>query len=114
VYGVGLMAVNVTTDLESDLIEGMLSCDMGQINAILNQYGKFSFFSHAIVDLAMWTCESPLQLDRHHRAYELGSIDWHDIFSRKSVDQCTDLFYDVIWSLPCRIVAKSFRGSRNS
>jgi hypothetical protein len=29
---------------------------------------------------------------------ELGSIDWHGIFSRKSVNQCTDLFYDVIWS----------------
>jgi hypothetical protein len=29
---------------------------------------------------------------------ELGSIDWHGILSRKSVDQCTDLFYDVMWS----------------
>jgi hypothetical protein len=29
---------------------------------------------------------------------KLGSIDWHGIFSRKSVDQCIDLFYDVLWS----------------
>jgi hypothetical protein len=35
-------------------------------------------------------CEAKIQ--------ELGSVDWHNIFSRKSVDQCTDLFYDVIWS----------------
>jgi hypothetical protein len=29
---------------------------------------------------------------------ELGSIDWHGIFSRKNVDKCIDLFYDVISS----------------
>jgi hypothetical protein len=29
---------------------------------------------------------------------ELSSIDWDGTFSRKSVDRCTDLFYDVIWS----------------
>jgi hypothetical protein len=27
-----------------------------------------------------------------------SSVDWHEIFSRESVDQCTHLFYDVIWS----------------
>jgi hypothetical protein len=32
--------VNVTTDLESDLKEDLLSCDLGQINAIPNQYGR--------------------------------------------------------------------------
>jgi hypothetical protein len=37
--GDGLMPENVTTDLENDLIEGLLSCDLGQINAIPNQYG---------------------------------------------------------------------------
>jgi hypothetical protein len=29
---------------------------------------------------------------------ELGSIDWHGIFSRKNVGKCIDLFYDVISS----------------
>jgi hypothetical protein len=97
--GVGLMpTVNVTTDLESDLIEGLLSCDLGQIIAISNRYGMFldSAFSNAGVDVAMWTCESRLlKLDRHHRAYELsvdlqfcdceaiikelGSIDWYSL-----------------------------------
>jgi hypothetical protein len=68
---VGLMPVNVTTDLESDMIEGLLSCDLGQINAIANQ----SVFSNAGEDVSMCTCESPiLKLDRHHRAYEL-SVD---------------------------------------
>jgi hypothetical protein len=72
-----------------------------------------------------------LELDRHHRAYELlvdvrlcefeatimdkrrfrfraadceaiteelGLVDWHCLFSRKRVDLCIDLFYDIIWS----------------
>jgi hypothetical protein len=39
--GVGLMPMNVTTDLESDLIEGLLSCDLEQINATPNQYGRY-------------------------------------------------------------------------
>jgi hypothetical protein len=38
---------------------------------------------------------------------ELGSIDWHGIFSRKSVVQCTDLFYDVIWSCFGNFVPKT-------
>jgi hypothetical protein len=29
---------------------------------------------------------------------ELGLVDWHGLFSRKGVDLCVDLFYDVIWS----------------
>jgi hypothetical protein len=29
------------SDLESDLIEGMLCCDLGQINSIPNQNGTF-------------------------------------------------------------------------
>jgi hypothetical protein len=28
---------------------------------------------------------------------KLNFVDWHDIFSRKRVNQCTNLFYDVIW-----------------
>jgi hypothetical protein len=34
------MPKKVTTDLESDLKEDLLSCDLGQINAIPNQYGR--------------------------------------------------------------------------
>jgi DNA primase len=29
---------------------------------------------------------------------ELGLVDWHALFSRKGVDLCVDIFYDVIWS----------------
>jgi hypothetical protein len=29
---------------------------------------------------------------------ELSLVDWHGFFSRKGVDLCVDLFYDVIWS----------------
>jgi hypothetical protein len=28
---------------------------------------------------------------------DLNSIDWTSLFSCKKVDQCVDLFYDVIW-----------------
>jgi hypothetical protein len=113
-----------------------------------------NFFFEILMIILFWACESPLlELDRHHRDYELsvdlrfcefkaietgrerfkfgaadceairkelGSIDWHGMFSRKSVDQCTDLFYDVIWSFfvvlyrrPRCIVSKSFRGSKD-
>jgi hypothetical protein len=35
------MPVNVTTDHPSDLIEGLLSCDLEQIKTILNQYSRY-------------------------------------------------------------------------
>jgi hypothetical protein len=41
-----LMPLNVTTDLKSDLIERLLSCDLEQINQIPNQYGRFLVFSN--------------------------------------------------------------------
>jgi hypothetical protein len=44
-------------------------------------------------------CEAKIQ--------ELGSVDWHNIFSRKSLDQCTDLFYDVICSCFVSLVPKT-------
>jgi hypothetical protein len=56
----------ITTDLESDLIEGMLCCDLGQINSIPNQnYGTFLdlIFSNASTDITVEICESPLLLD---------------------------------------------------
>jgi hypothetical protein len=61
-------------DLESDLIEGMLCCDLGQINSIPNQNGTFLdlIFSNASTDITVEICESPLLgFDRYHRAYEL-------------------------------------------
>jgi hypothetical protein len=52
--GVGLLPVNVTTDLESDLIQGLLSCDLEQISAIHNQYDRYFdlIFSNAGTNVA--------------------------------------------------------------
>jgi hypothetical protein len=38
---------------------------------------------------------------------ELGTVDWHGIFSRKNVDQCSDLFNDIIWSCFVSFVLKT-------
>jgi hypothetical protein len=72
--------MGITTDLESDLIEGMLCCDLGRINSIRNRRGTFLdlIFSNASTDITVEICESPfLRLDCHHRAYELlvGCMD---------------------------------------
>jgi hypothetical protein len=72
--GSTLLPMGITNDLESDLIEGMLGCDLGQINSIPNQNGTFLdlIFSNASTEITVEICESPLLgLDRHHRAYEL-------------------------------------------
>jgi hypothetical protein len=72
--GSTLLPMGITTDLESDLIEGMLCCDLGPINSILNQNSTFLdlIFSNASTDITVETCESPLLgHDRHNRAYEL-------------------------------------------
>jgi hypothetical protein len=64
----------ITTDLEGDLIVGMLCCDLSQINSIPNEHGTFLdlIFSNASTDITVGIRESPLHgLDRHHRAYEL-------------------------------------------
>jgi hypothetical protein len=61
---------SITTDLESDLIEGMLCCDLSQINSTPNQNGTFLdlVFSNLITDITVEICESPLLgLGRHHR-----------------------------------------------
>jgi hypothetical protein len=36
-----MMPLNVTSDLESDLISGLFGCDLGQINEKLNKNGTF-------------------------------------------------------------------------
>jgi hypothetical protein len=66
--------MGITTDLESDLIVGILCCDLGLINSILNRNSTFLdlIFSNASTDITVEICKSPLLgLDRHHRAYEL-------------------------------------------
>jgi hypothetical protein len=73
-YGFTFLPMGITTDLESDLIEGMLCCDLGQINSIPNQIGTFLdlIFSNASTDITVEICKSPiLGLDRHYRAYKL-------------------------------------------
>jgi hypothetical protein len=57
----------ITTDLDTDVIEGMLCCDLGKKNSFLDL-----IFSNASTDITVRICESPLfELDRDHRAYEL-------------------------------------------
>jgi hypothetical protein len=29
---------------------------------------------------------------------ELGAVDWCSLFSGRGVDQCVDLFYEIVWS----------------
>jgi hypothetical protein len=68
-----MLPIGITTDLEYDLIEVMLCCDLGQINSIPNQNGTFLelIFSHAGTDITVEICESPLLgFDRHHSSYE--------------------------------------------
>jgi hypothetical protein len=59
--GSNLLPMVITTDLESDLIEGMLCCNLGQINSIPNQSGTFLdlIFSNASTDITVEICESP-------------------------------------------------------
>jgi hypothetical protein len=56
--GYTLLPMGITTDLESDLIEGMLCCDLSQINSIPNQNGSlldliFSNASTVIIRLSL-------------------------------------------------------------
>jgi hypothetical protein len=69
-----LKPYNVATDLESDLIESMSGCDLGQINLIPNQYGTFLDlpFLNTDTDITVrWgTCEfSLLKLVHHPKVY---------------------------------------------
>jgi hypothetical protein len=38
---------------------------------------------------------------------ESGLVDWHDLFSRKGVDLCYDIFYDIILSCFEKFVPKT-------
>jgi hypothetical protein len=47
-----MLSLNVTTDLESDLIGGLLGCDLNQVNVVPNDSGTFLdlVFTSAPVD----------------------------------------------------------------
>jgi hypothetical protein len=58
-----MIPLNVTLDLESDLIGDLVGCDLVQINERPKENGTFS---------AVEGYEAPLfKLDRHHKAYEI-------------------------------------------
>jgi hypothetical protein len=61
--------LNVTSDLESDLIGGLFGCDLDQINERPNENGTFLdlVFTIVPVDMAVECAETPLlKLDRHN------------------------------------------------
>jgi hypothetical protein len=68
------MPLNVTSDLESDLIGGLFGCDLDQINETPNENGTFLdlVFTNVPVDMAVGDAESPLfNLDRQYNAFEI-------------------------------------------
>jgi hypothetical protein len=68
------MPLNVTSDLESDLIGGLFGCDLDQMHKKPNNFGTFldRVFTNVPVDMAVEGAEAPLlKLDRHHKAYEI-------------------------------------------
>jgi hypothetical protein len=69
-----MMPLNVTSDLESDLIGGLLGCDLDQIHERPNKNGTFLdlVFTNVPVDMAVEGAETPLlKLDRHNKAYKI-------------------------------------------
>jgi hypothetical protein len=69
-----VLPLNVTTDLESDLIGGLFGCDLHLVNVVPNDNGNFLdlVFTNALADISVGCADSPLlKLDRHHRAYEI-------------------------------------------
>jgi hypothetical protein len=74
------MPLNVTTDLESDLIGGLFGCDLDQANVVTKDNGIFLdlVFTNAPVDVAVACADSPLlKLDRHDKAYEIEMRVWY-------------------------------------
>jgi hypothetical protein len=64
-----MMPLNVTSDLESDLIGGLFGCDLDQINERPNENGTFLdlVFTNVPVYMAVEGAETPLlKLDRHY------------------------------------------------
>jgi hypothetical protein len=130
-----LLSLGITTDLDSDLIEGMLCCDLGQINSNPNQNGTFLglIFSNASTDITVL-----LGLGRHHRTYELlvdvrlckfeaTSVNERRFRLRAAdceaitdelglVDLCVDIFFIILYGFvlknlfrePQRVVRRNF------
>jgi hypothetical protein len=72
--GSTLLPMGITTDLENDLIEGMLCYDLGQVNSTPIQNGTFLdlIFSSASTYITVEICESHLLvLDRQLLTYAL-------------------------------------------
>jgi hypothetical protein len=69
-----MMPLNVTSDLETDLIGGLFGCDLDQKNERPNK--NFTFldvvFTNVPVNMAVEGAETPLlKLDRLHKTYEI-------------------------------------------
>jgi hypothetical protein len=62
-----VLPFNVTTDLISDLIDGLFGCDVDQVSVVPNDNGTFLdlVFTNASVDVSVACADSPLlKLDR--------------------------------------------------
>jgi hypothetical protein len=110
------MPLNVTSDLESDLIGGLFGCDLGQINERPNENGTFLdlVFTNVPVNMAVGVAETPLlKLDSHHKASEIEmQIFCCKFEAMKGVSNATGsnwwtvrplwmslmLFYATVWS----------------
>jgi hypothetical protein len=69
-----MISLNVTSDLESDLVGGLFGCDLDQINERPNENGTFldRVFTNVPVDMAVGVTEIPLlKLNRYQKAYEI-------------------------------------------
>jgi hypothetical protein len=69
-----MIPLNVTSDLESDLIGRLFGCDLDQINERPIENGTFldRVFTNVPVDMAVGVAETPLlKLNRHQKAYEI-------------------------------------------
>jgi hypothetical protein len=69
-----MIPLNVTSDLESDLIGDLFGCDLDQVNERPKENGTFLelVFTNVPVNMAVEGAETALlKLDRHHKAYEV-------------------------------------------
>jgi hypothetical protein len=71
------------------------------------------------VDVRLCKCEAASMDERRFRfgaadceaiTDELGLVDWHGLFSRKGIDLCADILYDVMWSCFGKSTTRNFPG----
>jgi hypothetical protein len=84
--------------------------------ALLLKLDRYHEANEISVDISATRFE-PCSVDVEHYRFasadcetisqDLNSIDWKSLFSCKKVDQCVDLFYDVIWRHFDRHIPKS-------